>query len=63
MTKFFKRFKISSDFIIHYLENWNSLHDNQHGLTVFRNLTTDKDIVERSMNLMEDYHNVVTYDE
>ncbi|GBL76001.1 hypothetical protein AVEN_234316-1 [Araneus ventricosus] len=62
-SKFFERFKISSDFIARDPANWNSLHDYQHGLTVVRNFTVVNDIAERGVNLIEEYNNIITHDE
>lgn len=60
-SNFFKRFKISSDFIAR--DPAHSLHDYQHGLTVVRNLTVVNDIAERGVKLMEEYNNNITQDE
>ncbi|GBM36818.1 hypothetical protein AVEN_82814-1 [Araneus ventricosus] len=62
-SNFFKRYKISSDFIARDPANWNSLHDYQHGLTVLRNLTVVNDIAERDVKLMEEYNNIIIHDE
>lgn len=62
-SNFFKRFKISSDFIARDPVIWNSLHDYQHGLTIVRNLTVVNDTAERGVKLMEEYNNLITHDE
>lgn len=61
--KVFKRFKINSDFLKTYPNNWSSSNDYKNGEDIIQKLKVVNDAAERGIKLIEEFEQKVTRDE
>lgn len=58
-ANFFKRFGLSTDFIVTYPETWEEREDYQQALEIIRKLHVVNDAAERGVKLIGDYNNLL----